>query len=43
MILFYWPMLGAIHFFSAAVMGVMAVLSGKALRDLVRPPARDAP
>ena len=43
MILLYWPMLGAIHFLSAATMGVMAVLSGKALRDLVRPAARDAP
>ena len=34
MILFYWPVIGAIHFFSAAAMGVMAVLSGKALRDI---------
>ena len=34
MILFYWPMLGAIHFLSAAAAGVMAVLSGKALREM---------
>lgn len=43
MILFYWPFLGAIHFLSAAAMGVMAVLSGKALSDMKRPAKRDAP
>lgn len=36
MILFYWPVIGAIHFVSAAVTGVMAVLSGKAVRDMVK-------
>ena len=35
MIFFYWPMIGAIHFLSAAAGGVMAVLSGKALRDML--------
>lgn len=35
MIFFYWPMIGAIHFLSAATTGVMAVLSGKALRDML--------
>lgn len=35
MILFYWPLVGAIHFFSAAAAGVMAVLSGKAIRDML--------
>ena len=43
MILLYWPLLGAIHFLSAAAMGVMAVLSGKALRDMARRADRDAP
>ena len=38
MILFYWPMIGAIHFLSAAAAGVMAVLSGKALRDMLTRP-----
>lgn len=43
MILFYWPFLGAIHFLSAAAMGLMTVLSGKALRDMVSPARRDVP
>lgn len=43
MILLYWPMLGAVHFFSAAAMGVMAVLSGKALRDMGARTKRDEP
>ena len=41
MILFYLPGMGLIHSLSAAVMGVMAVLSGKALKDMVALDDRD--
>ncbi len=34
MILFYLPAIGLIHFLSAAALGIMSVLSGKAIRDL---------
>ena len=34
MIFFYLPMLGLIHFVSASALGLMSVLSGKALRDM---------
>ena len=33
MILLYLPFLGAIHFLSAAALGLTSVLSAKALRD----------
>lgn len=36
MIFFYLPALGIVHFLSAAALGVMSVLSGKAIRDLRR-------
>ena len=36
MIFLYLSMLGAIHFVSAAALGLMSVLSGKALRDMAK-------
>ena len=36
MIFFYLPTLGIVHFLSAAALGIMSVLSGKAIRDLRR-------
>ena len=36
MIFFYLPGLGLIHFVSAAALGFMTILSGKALRDMKR-------
>ena len=32
--IFYLPALGFIHFLSAAALGLLSVLSGKALRDV---------
>ena len=34
MIFLYLPGLGLVHFISAAALGFMSILSGKALRDL---------
>ena len=36
MIFFYLPGIGLVHFLSAAALGFMSVLSGKALRDMRR-------
>ncbi len=36
MILLYLPFLGAIHFLSAAALGLTTVLSGRALRDMAK-------
>ena len=38
MIFLYLPALGLIHFISAAALGMMTILSGKALRDMSRDP-----
>ena len=35
MIFFYLPALGMIHFLSASALGLMSVLFGKAIRDMV--------
>ena len=34
--LFYLPMLAAIHFTASAALGMMSVLSAKAVRDMVK-------
>ena len=36
MIFLYLQVIGAIHFVSAVTLGLMSVLSGKALRDMAR-------
>ncbi len=41
MIFFYLPAIGAIHFLSAAALGLMSVLSGKALRDMTKRDTRE--
>ena len=43
MIFFYLPAIGAIHFLSAAALGLMSVLSGKALRDMAKHERHDDP
>ena len=43
MIFFYLPGLGLLHFISAAALGFMSVLSGKALRNLGREREVDYP
>ena len=39
MIFLYLPGIGLIHFLSAAAMGIMAMLSGNAIRDMSAPPS----
>ncbi len=36
MIFLYLPAIGFVHFVSAAALGLMSILSGKALRDIAR-------